>query len=389
MENQEINQIFETMVKTRRHIHKHPELSEHEYNTQKYIIQHLEHNNIEYQKIANTGIVAIVKGDQSGKTIGYRADIDALPIQEISDKEYASINKGIMHACGHDAHTAIALGTAIYYQNHKKELKGNLKILFQPAEESVGGAKPMVEQGCLENPKVDAVIGLHVMPDYQVGEIEIKYGTLNASTDTVTITVKGKSGHGAYPDKGVDAILIACQIVISAQSIISRNISPTQAGVISFGTINGGVKANVIADKVELVATIRSQNSKIRETLFKRIETLSKSIALSYGGDCEIQWSQDNYPPLVNYDEIVDIIKTAAETVVGKENVHTREQQSMGGEDFAFFIEKTKGAFYHVGCKIKDKPDYSLHTVDFDIDENCMKIALKMNIKIINQLLEG
>ena len=379
--------LFECMVKVRRDLHENPELSEKEFETQKYLINILEKEEIEYSKVADTGIVAIIRGSENGKTVAYRADIDALPIDEPQNKEYASKNKGVMHACGHDAHTAIAVGMALFFKRIKEKLKGNVKIFFQPAEETIGGAKRMIEEGCFLNPKVDAVLGLHVMPYLEAGKIETKYGTLNSSTDTVHIKVKGKSGHAAYPDKSIDVILVMSHIIVALQSVVSRNLSPLNSGVVSITKINGGIKTNIIPDEVVCSGSVRSDNSETRVLLFNRIDEIAKGISKSFGAECEITWDEDYFAPLVNTESIIDVILESAQEVLGKENIVFKDKQSMGGEDFSFFIENVPGGFYHIGCKVQGVDSYELHSREFDIDEKCMLTALEVNVNAAMKLL--
>ncbi len=380
--------LLEYMVEARRYLHKHPELSKAEYNTQQYIISKLEEENIPCYKIADTGVVGIIKGRPEGRVIGIRADIDALPIMEESSKAYCSENKGVMHACGHDAHTAILLGTAKLFNSVKDQLDGSVKLFFQPAEETTGGAKRMVEEGCMENPAVDYVIGLHVMPYIPYDAIEIKYGQANAATNAVKITVRGKAAHGAYPEKGIDAILIAAHMVCALQSLVSRNVSPLNPCALTIGMINGGVKENVIAEEVVLKGTLRTLNPETRSFMKKRIKDLSEGIAGSLGGECSVE-AIDDYPALINDNRVIDIIRKSAEEVLGKEKIYIKEYPSLGSEDFQYFAEDIPGAFYSVGCKLEEKGEYALHTKDFDIDERCLKTGLLVHANTVLNLMKA
>lgn len=378
--------LLEYMIDIRRYLHKHPELSKKEYNTQRYIIQKLEEENIPCYKTADTGVVGIIEGRQNGRVIGIRADIDALPILEESNEEYCSENKGVMHACGHDAHTAILLGTAKFFNSIKDQLNGSVKLFFQPAEETTGGAKRMVEEGCMENPAVDYVIGLHVMPYIQFDAIELKYGQANAATNAIKITVKGKAAHGAYPEKGIDAILISSHMVCALQSLVSRNVSPLNPCVLTIGMINGGVKENVIAEEVVLKGTLRTLNPETRSFMKKRIKDLCVGIAASFQGECSVEVI-DDYPALINDNEVIEVIRKSAEEVLGREKIHIKEYPSLGSEDFQYFAEHIPGAFYSVGCKLEEKGEYALHTKDFDIDERCLKTGLLVHVNTVLNLL--
>lgn len=381
------DKVLEYMIEVRRHLHEHPELSGNEYNTQKYIISKLEEENIPCYKSADTGVVGIINGRPGGKVVGIRADIDALPIIEESDKLYKSKNKGVMHACGHDAHTAILLGTAKYFNSIKNQLDGSVKLFFQPAEETTGGAKIMVEEGCLENPAVNYVIGLHVMPYLPYDTIEIKYGIANAATNAIKVTVKGKGAHGAYPEKGIDAILIASHMICALQSLVSRNVSPLNPCVVSIGMINGGVKENIIADEVVFKGTLRTLNPETRSFMKKRIKDVCTNIAASFGGECEVEVI-DEYPALVNDNSIIDIIRKSADEILGEGKVNVKEYPSLGSEDFQYFTDNIPGAFYSVGCKLEEKGTYALHMKDFDIDERCLKTGLLVHVNTVLNLMK-
>jgi len=380
------DKLLEYMVEVRRYLHRHPELSKEEHNTQKYIMHKLKEESIPCYAIADTGVVGIIEGRRNGRVVGIRADIDALPIMEESDKEYCSGNKGVMHACGHDAHTAILLGVAKAFNSIREQLDGSIKLFFQPAEETTGGAKRMVEEGCMENPEVDYVIGLHVMPYIPYDTVELKYGDANAATNAIKITVKGKSAHGAYPEKGVDAILAASHMVCALQSLVSRNVSPLNPCVLTIGMINGGVKENVIAEEVVLKGTLRTLNPETRSYMKKRIADLCMGIASSFQAGCSIEVI-DDYPALINDNEMIEIIKMSAEQVLGKDKIHIKEYPSLGSEDFQYFAENIPGAFYSVGCRLEEKGEYALHTKDFDIDERCLKTGLLVHAAAVLNLM--
>lgn len=383
-----VEDIFEEFVDIRRDLHMNPELSGREIRTSQKICEYLEKWGIEYRSgIADTGVVAIIRGKKDGKTVAARADIDALPITEDNDKSYKSQNLGVMHACGHDAHTTIQLGAARILKEMEEELTGNVKLFFQPAEEAIGGAKRMVEQGCMKNPDVDYVIGLHVMPYLDAGYVELKYGKLNASSGEVYITIKGKSGHGAYPDLAVDAIVIAGSVINALQSLVSRNISPLNSVVLTLGKINGGTKSNIIADEVVISGTLRTLDPETRRFAQERIRYIVENTAKAYGGEGTVKFSE-GYEALINDDEVVDVIKETALRVLGKEKVQFKEFPSLGAEDFSYFINGAKGAFYHLGCGNKKMGITApLHSKDFDMDENCIKTGVHMQVENLLALL--
>jgi len=364
----------------------YPELGDNEHATQRYLLDALKAEGIACREIASTGILAWVNGLSGGKVVGARADIDALPMAEESEVPYKSKNEGVMHACGHDAHTAILLGCAKFFKRHEKEFQGTVKFFFQPAEESIGGAKRMVEEGCLKNPDVDYVVGLHVMPYLDYDRVELRYGTLNASTDGVEIVVKGKSGHGASPDKAVDAIVIAAYIIAALQSLVSRSVSPLDNAVLSFGKISGGEASNIIADRVVITGTLRTAKDSTYRMFCNSIPAIANSIAKAMGGDCEVT-IDDGYPPLINDSETLKVIESNAALYLGADHITNKEVMSMGGEDFAYFCENCKGAFFHLGCRLNDKEPYMLHTRQFDIDERCLKTGIVLQVKNILSLL--
>lgn len=372
------NKMFDFIVDVRRHLHKNPELSEKEFETQKFIIDFLIKENIKYYKIANTGVVALIDGFEFGKVVALRADIDALPLIENNDKDFCSLNRGVMHGCGHDAHTAINIGVAKFFNDNKDKFKGTVKIFFQPAEETVGGAMRMVLEGCMENPKVDYVLGLHVVPYLPYNTVELKRGTLNSSADTITLIIKGKGGHGAYPDCCIDSIVIAANIIVSLQSVVSRMISPLEQGVLTLGTINGGTAGNIICSEVKIVGTLRADSLNLREKMINAVKNISSQVAKGMGGLCEFKIQPFGYVPLVNDDDVLDIIEDVAKDYLGEQNVVYKKSTSMGGEDFSFFNLNTKGAFYHLGCKLPNTK--LLHTAEFDIDERCLKTGLVLEI---------
>lgn len=385
-----INHIFDDLVNIRRDFHMHPELGMEEYRTSEKIANYLETWGIEYEKgVANTGIVAIIRGKQNSniKTVALRADIDALPIQEENDTEFKSVYDGKMHACGHDVHTTILLGAAKILNETKDEIEGNVKFFFQPAEETVGGALQMINAGCMENPKVDYVLGLHVMPYLETGFIELKYGNLNASSDSVNITIEGKTGHGAYPEKTVDSIMIAGHVIVALQTLVSRNISPLNSLVLSLGTITGGVRGNIVSDKVSITGTLRSLDMETRSYAKKRIEEIVKHQASSFGGKGFVEFNE-GYEPLINDNEVIDTIRTTSEKFIDKDKIIFKEAPSLGVEDFSYFSNKAKGAFYHIGCGKKNIKNESLHHCRFDVDESCIKIGVLLQIENALALLK-
>ncbi len=367
------------LIDVRRDFHSHPELGQQEFRTMNKICEYLDEMGISYKKeIFKTGVIAEIEGENRDYTIALRADIDALPIEDRKTCNYSSKNQGVCHACGHDAHTTIALGVARYFAKNKIVPPCNLRFFFQPAEETVGGAKPMIKEGALEN--VDCVFGLHVDEYLPTGEIGIKYGAMNASSDTLKINIHGKSCHGAYPSDGVDAILVASHVMIALQSIVSRNCDARDSAVVTIGTINGGTQGNIIADKVQLVGTLRTLNPEVRTMALRRIKEMVTNIPKGFGGSGEFI-REEGYTALINHDKEVDIIKENATKLLGEDKIYEKKVANMGVEDFAYFIENTPGAFFTLGVKNQSKGiDSPAHNGLFDIDEDALPIGVEMQI---------
>ena len=384
----EIRQDKEWLIAFRRDLHKYPELSEFEYQTQEKIISVLNDLGINNYPSAATGVCGVLIGKNDDLTIGLRADIDALPITERNELHYKSAYEGVMHACGHDAHTAIQLGVARYFAKHRESLGCNLKFFFQPAEETVGGAARMVDEGVMTSPDVDFVLGLHVMPYLPVGKIEIRDGKLNAASDTFSITIGGKAAHGAYPEQGVDAIVVAAQVILGIQTLVSRSISPLDQAVITVGKINGGKKDNIICDEVTLTGGMRTTDEKTRKLLKEKLEALVLGICCASGATGQIYF-EPGYKALINNNEVVKILREVAVDVLGREMVIEKEHPSLGVEDFSYFLDHSKGAFYHLGCGFEDGPLGALHTKDFIIDEESLVLGVYLQIKMIEALIKS
>lgn len=382
-------QIGEKAIALRQHLHMHPELSEHEYETMNLLCAMLDEQGIPYEKnVADTGVVGLIRGRFDGPTVGLRADIDALPIQE-DNPELAcrSQNPGVMHACGHDAHTAVLMGTALLLNSMKEELHGNVKLFFQPAEESIGGAERMIAAGCLENPHVDYVLGLHTAPNLPTGQIGIKYGKMYAASDMLTLKVYGTSCHGAHPNQGVDAILIAAHILTAVQSVVSRNVAATDSAVCTFGTIHGGNVRNQVADYVELTGIIRTLDPDTRLFARERVRTICEQTAAMLGGRAELI-VQPSYSPLINSDEMVDLVKETASGILGADNVKELDVPSLGVEDFAYFAAARPACFFHLGCAVEDPKRCVAHSCFFDLDERCIPIGIALQAANVLRLME-
>ena len=363
------------IVAIRRELHAHPELSFQEYATAELIATFLKDFHIEHkQGVAKTGLVGYIYGkNPEKKTIALRADMDALPILEKNEVVYKSNNLGIMHACGHDAHMACLLGASRILQQVKEHFEGTIKLIFQPSEERYpGGAKVMIKEGVLENPKVSGILGQHVFPELDAGKVGMRSGKYMASTDEVFLTIKGKGGHAAIPDQVVDPVLISAHIIVALQQIVSRNSKPTLPTVISFGGIQSDGKTNIIPDEVKLEGIIRTFDEQWREEIKKLISKIAKSIAEGMGGSCDIFIDQ-GYPYLINDDELTARIKKNAVDYLGEENVIDLEMR-MTAEDFAYFAQEVPGCFYRLGVRNEGKGIVSnLHTSTFNVDEKSLE----------------
>ncbi len=381
---EDIKEIMPEVINIRRDLHMYPELGFQEYRTSEVISNYLEKLGLEVRRnIAKTGVLGILRGKEEGKTILLRADIDALPLEELNNVPYKSKNKGIMHACGHDGHTAILLGTAKILAKYKEQLKGTVKFAFQPAEElPPGGAEPMIKEGILENPYVDKVYALHLANHIPIGKIGIRKGLFCAQADAFTIKVKGKGGHGSAPDKCIDPLIISTYIVQALQEIPAREIDPYTPFVLSVCKIQSGNAFNIIPEEAEIQGTVRSFDKNLAESVAKRIEKISQNIAEAFRGKVELEY-QFGYLPGKNNEEEAEFVKKIAEEIVGKDNV-IEEKPSMGGEDFSYFLEERPGAMFWLGSGNEEKGlNHPHHSPYFDFDENAMAIGIEMFVRIV------
>ena len=400
---QDILEIEDKLIEWRRDFHQNPELSNREFKTAEKIAKHLTYIGLQVEtNIAKTGVVAILEGDQPGKVIAIRADIDGLPVTERNDLDFKSEVKttflntetGVMHACGHDTHIAILMATAEVLSKHKDKIKGRIKFIFQPAEEGPppgeeGGAKLMIKEGVLENPKVDAIFGLHINSQTPVGTIKYKTGGIMASVERFVINVTGKQTHGSQPWSGVDPILISAKIIDGLQTIISREADLTnEAAVITVGKITSGTRFNIIPESSEMIGTVRTLDPKMREMIEKRMKDMVEGIAKAYGGEASIIF-QNNTSITYNDEELTARILPSLQTVAGEENVIIMKATT-GGEDFSFFQEKVPGVYFFLGGMTAGNTEsFPHHTPDFMIDESGLLLGVKaftqISIDYLNQ----
>jgi len=374
----EARALLPWMVEVRRELHRHPELGLEERWTSARIQEHLAGLSIPFVAgLAETGVLGTI-GAGDGRTVALRADIDALPLQDAKEVSYRSEIPGRMHACGHDVHTTVLLGAARLLQERLRGRSGTVKLIFQPAEETVGGAKLLVEQGVLENPKVEAIFGLHVDPGLAVGEFGLKYGQRNASSDDVAITIHGRSCHGAYPAAGVDAIVVMAHVVTALQMIVSRNVDARQSAVITLGTIEGGTQGNIVAQRVKTVGTVRTLDRAIRELVLGRIREVAEGVASGLGARAEVEITP-SYDPVINDDAMVDVVRAGAERLVGESKVTVFDRPNMGVEDFGFYLTHVPGAFYSLGVRNEARGIvHPVHNDRFDVDEECLAYGAAM-----------
>ena len=370
------NEIHAYVIEIRRHLHAHPELSFCEYETSAYVKARLDEIGISWKTMADTGVVAIIKGDKSSdQAIALRADMDALPIKEANEVDYVSQNNGVMHACGHDAHTSSLLGTARILQSIKNKFGGTVKLIFQPGEEKLpGGASLMIKEGVLSTPQPSAVIGQHVLPVIDTGKIGIRKGKFMASMDEIFVTVRGKGGHGAQPHLNIDPVIIAAHIIVALQQIVSRMANPTLPTVLSFGKLIANGAINVIPDEVYIEGTFRTLDESWRAEAHERIKKIAETTAESMGGSCDCKIVR-GYPFLINEENLTMQVQSFAKEYLGTENVMDADIW-MAAEDFAWYSQAADSCLYLLGIGNKKKGIVSpLHTPTFNIDENALALS--------------
>ncbi len=388
--NIEANEIKEELIEIRRTLHQYPELGFQETNTSKFIKDFLIKEGIEFEEFAGTGVCGIIKGTKEGennKVIGLRADIDGLPMQDKKSCSYASKVSGRMHACGHDGHTTILLGAAKLLNKNKDKFNGTVKLIFEPAEETTGGARVMIEEGVLTNPNVDVMCGLHVEETLDAGMIMVRRGTVNAASNPFTITIKGSGGHGAYPDTAVDPIVIASHVVTSLQSIVSREIKPVNPAVVTIGSIHGGTAQNIIPSEVKLGGIIRTMTNEDREFAKLRLKEIVNGVCTAFRGSADIE-IEESYPCLYNDDDMVKLLEDSAKNIIGAENVKVQKNPKLGVESFAYFANEVPSVFYFLGIRNEEKGIiHPAHNSLFDIDEDALPIGVAIQCEVaINYL---
>ena len=384
-------EAFEKAVGIRRDLHMHPELSGEEARTSAKIKEMLESFGIDINDdLGNYGLIGTVYGTDRRHAIGIRADFDALPVTEEADVPWKSLNQGIMHACGHDVHTAALLGTAYVfkkYANARGELPMSVRFLFEPEEETTGGARAMIRHGAMADPEVTKVFAFHVNPHFDYGHIHFTRGVANATEVDFKITIKGKSCHGAHPELGIDPIPAACAVVGSLQTIVSRRLAATNTGLVTIGAINGGTISNVIPETVTLLGTIRALDLETRDMMIEAVGSIAESTASAYGCTSLFEYECTD-PVLVNDDSVLDAIREVAVGLVGADNVDVSVGADMSSDDFSVFSDMVPGCYFNIGSTIPGTEVYDIHHPKFNPDERLLRLAIEAEVLSALRLME-
>ncbi|MCK5763900.1 MAG: amidohydrolase [Clostridiales bacterium] len=381
-----VQQNKKFVINTRRHLHMHPEPSWKEFETSAFVKEELEKMGIPYISIAKTGVVATIKGDKKGKTVALRADMDALEVTEENNVEYKSKKNGIMHACGHDGHTAMLLGAAKALVEMKEKINGTIKLFFQPAEEMVQGARLMIQEGALEN--IDGIMGIHLWSGIETGKISCEAGPRMASGDYVIVDIEGKGGHGSMPNQGVDAITVAADFLMNVQSMVSRETNPLESVVVTFGEIKSGSRFNIIAGKAHLEGTARCFNPEIRAQLPEIIDRYGKCIAEAHRAKFELEYKEGT-PPTINDAYCSKIASQSVLEFLGDDGLVIYEKTT-GSEDMAYYLEKIPGIIAFVGARNDEKEaNFAHHHPRFNIDEDALEIGTELYIRFAIDFLNN
>jgi amidohydrolase len=384
--SEEIGKRLDSMVALRRDFHRHPELSFQERRTAEIIAERLQKAGLEVRTgIAGTGVVGILRGDKPGKTIAWRADIDALPLTEILDAPFTSGTPGVMHACGHDGHTAIAITLAELMSARRAEVPGTAVFIFQPAEELLGGAKPIIEAGVLDNPRVDEIYGLHLTTQDPAGSVNVRRGPTMASGDGFTVEVRGKGGHGAYPHLSVDPMTAAAHILIGMQSLVTKEVAAKETVVLSVGQIQAGTKNNIIPDKAVMRGTLRTFNFDVREQLLGRLQSFVADMARAYRAEARLDLTM-GCPPVVNPDRETDLVHRCAVDELGEAAV-TDGSPVMASDDMSLFLRARPGCYFRVGIAPAHGRPAPHHAPEFEMNELGLPIGLRVALGLMRSRL--
>ena len=383
--------LHEQMVTWRHHLHQHPELSFKEKMTSDYIASVLQSHDIEIHRgLAVTGIIATVHGQRDGNVIGLRADMDALPIQELNDFSYKSVHEGKMHACGHDGHSTMLLGAAIYLKENN-DFSGTVHFIFQPAEEGGGGGRVMVEEGIFDKFPCQAVYGMHNFPGIAEGQFAVHDTAVMAANETLKINIKGKGGHAAMPDQCIDPVVVGAQIISALQSVVARNVAPLNSAVVSITMVNAGTVSNVVPDDMQLTGSLRYFSKEVGDEVKEKIKNIVEGVSQSMGASATFE-SVGNYPATINIPKHAELCANAASMVVGENNVLRNEQPTMGSEDFAFLLNASEGAYIWIGNGLvpEDSPKGGcmLHNTQYDFNDEILPIGASYWVQLVQNILQ-
>jgi amidohydrolase len=382
---EKVSAISEQIIALRRKLHQHPEVSGSEFETKVILLEAIKPYGFEIiEGYYNTGFVIIIRGSKPGRTIGLRVDMDALEMDELVDKPFKSQNSGVMHACGHDGHMAMGVAAAIVLNDLRDQFEGNIKLIFQPAEENArsgGGAQFMIADGVLEDePRVEAMVGMHIWPDLMAGQAGTRVGPMMAASDPFKIDIVGQGGHASMPNKCVDPILIASHTVLGLQSIVSRNVDPFEPAVVTIGMLNSGTRYNTIPESAEIIGTVRTFDETTRQLIKTRIENIAETTAMAYGGKATVQYTF-GYPSVVNEKGMVDCAAQSIREVLGEVGYVNVERPAPGGEDFAYFTQKVPSVFIWLGYNKTDEKVHPPHSAYYDFDESILDNGTKIFCK--------
>ena len=384
---EEIDRRREDLIALRRDFHRHPELSFEERRTSEIIAERLSKAKVEVKTgIAGTGVVGILRGDRPGRTIAWRADIDALPLTERLDAPFTSGKDGVMHACGHDGHTAVAIELADILAARRAEMAGTAVFIFQPAEEIIGGAQPMIEAGVLDNPRVDEIYGLHFTSALAAGHVQARPGPSLASCDYFTVEIKGQGGHGAMPHLSVDPMTAAANILLGMQTIVAREVPAQDTAVMTVGQIVCGTKGNIIPDTATMRGTVRTYDERVREQLKQRLAAYSENVARAYRAEARVRWEGGSCPACVNHEAETAIVRQCAASVVGDDKVGTGERW-MPSDDMALFLNARPGAYFRVGIQPTDGRPHPHHAPEFEMNEDGLEVGLRVALAVMRRTL--
>jgi amidohydrolase len=382
----EVQAIRERLIATRRDFHEHPEVSWHEERTQRVVLERLRELGLtDVRPIARTGVTGLVQGAKPGRTVLWRADMDALPVPEKSNLAYASKTPDVMHACGHDTHMAIALGIAELMTGQRDSLAGNVRFVFQPAEEGAGGAQACIADGVLEQPNVDVALGLHISADVPVGAINVAPGPFFAAPTAFRITIEGRGGHAAAPHQSVDAVVVAAHVITALQTVVSRSMAPSETAVLTVGKVSGGFRGNVIAESALLTGTIRSYTDAVRETMLRRTEEITAGVCAAFGATYQFEHNT-SCPPLVNNPQVAAFVREQAEGYFGRDRILAAP--SMGAEDMSVFLEARPGCYFWLGGRNEARGIAGRHhDPAFVIDEDALPLGVEFGLRLIEAQL--